>query len=76
MRYRIWEWIAVNPHLKLVLPTYRICVIIENHLTPSVGKKQYTPIKIMKLSLFTPDGYLLHLIKKLIIYAILQMFDQ
>lgn len=74
MRCRIWEWIAVNLHLKLVLPTYRICVI-ENQLSRSAGKK-YTPIKIMKLSLFTPDGYLLHLIKKFIIYVILQMFDQ
>lgn len=76
MRYRIWEWIAVNQHLRLVLPAQRICVIIENQLIPSAGINQYTGIKVMKQSLFTPNGCLLHLIKKFITYAILQMFHQ
>lgn len=76
MRHRIWEWIAVNQLLRLVLPAQRICVVIENQLTPSADMNQNAAIKIMKLSLFTPKGGLLHLINKFIIYAILQTFDQ
>jgi len=53
-----------------------ICIISENQLTSPAGINQYTAIKIMKVSLFTPNRCLLQLIEKFITYAILQMVDQ